>query len=563
MSSAAVVSLCFAGGGPVSAQSVAGPYLAGRAAAIQSDYPNAAQYFTQALARDPGNVSLMESAVLANLAMGFVDKAVPIAQALAAQGPRSQVADLALMAQAIKAEDYDRIINAEPQTEGIGPLIEGLLIAWAQMGQGEVAAALASFDAAAAQPGLQGFGLFQKAMALAMVGDYEGAEAIFSAENAAGAVQTRQGVMSRVAILSQLERNADAIELISSTFNGATDPELDRVIAQLQAGETIPFSHVRSVRDGFSDVFFSVAAALRNEAGPEVTLLYVQIARDLRPDNVEAMLLTAELFEEIGQFDAAIEVYKLVPADDPAYHAAELGRAMALRQSDRPDAAIEVLEQLARARGELAAVHSSLGDALRAQDRFVEAIAAYDTAIDLTKENDRSRWFLYYARGIARQLVGDWAESEADFRAALALNPDQPQVLNNLGYGLVEQRSKLDEALDMIERAVAASPDSGYIVDSLGWALYRLGRYNEAVPHMERAVELMAVDPIVNDHLGDVYWAVGRKREAEFQWHRALSFVSRDISGEVDPDRIRRKLEIGLDKVLEEEGAAPLTSVSE
>jgi tetratricopeptide (TPR) repeat protein len=117
----------------------------------------------------------------------------------------------------------------------------------------------------------------------------------------------------------------------------------------------------------------------------------------------------------------------------------------------------------------------------------------------------------------------------------------------------------LEEALDMIERAVTLRPDSGYIIDSLGWGLYRLGRYAEAVGHMEKAVELMPIDPVVNDHLGDVYWAVGRKREAEFQWHRALSFIDHeDASGDVDPDRVRRKLEVGLDVVLEEEGAPPL-----
>ena len=156
-------------------------------------------------------------------------------------------------------------------------------------------------------------------------------------------------------------------------------------------------------------------------------------------------------------------------------------------------------------------------------------------------------------------LLEEWKQAEADFRAALELNPDQPQVLNYLGYSMVEKQVKLDEALNMIERAVAARPDSGYIVDSLGWVLFRLGRYDEAVSHMEKAVELMPVDPVVNDHLGDVYWAVGRSREAEFQWKRALSFVDPDDeNAEADPDRIRRKLDVGLDQVLAEEGAAPL-----
>jgi len=201
---------------------------------------------------------------------------------------------------------------------------------------------------------------------------------------------------------------------------------------------------------------------------------------------------------------------------------------------------------------------------MRQQDRFEEAVTAYDKAIAIAEEAGGSSWFLLYARAICHERTGNWEQAEADFRAALELNPGQPQVLNYLGYSLVEKRVKLEEALEMIEQAVAASPDSGYIIDSLGWALYRLGRYQEAVPHMERAVELMAVDPVVNDHLGDVYWAVGRYREAEFQWSRALSFMDQaETVEDVDPDRIRRKLDVGLDEVLAEEGADPLTVITD
>jgi len=200
-------------------------------------------------------------------------------------------------------------------------------------------------------------------------------------------------------------------------------------------------------------------------------------------------------------------------------------------------------------------VYSALGDIQRQQENYRAAVKAYDQALDFTEADASTRWFLLYARGISHERLDQWDQAESDFRAA----SDQPQVLNYLGYSLVEKQINLDEALDMIERAVAARPDSGYIVDSLGWVLYRLGRYDEAVVHMEQAVELMAVDPVVNDHLGDVFWAVGRFREAEFQWKRALSFVDpEDTNAEADPERIRRKLEIGLDAVLAEEGAAPL-----
>ncbi|MEM1350899.1 MAG: tetratricopeptide repeat protein, partial [Pseudomonadota bacterium] len=499
----------------------------------------------------------MESALISQLSLGRLDRAVPVANAIESAGISSQVAEIVLVADLVERDAYDELLQRMDTEESrVGPLVDGLVHSWALMGTGDVSGALSQFDALAERPGLQAFAQFHKAMALASVGDFEGAEDIFAADGTRSILQTRRGVFARVEILSQLGREDTALELIQASFAGSTDPEIDVLLSELAADKPLPFSHVNSVKDGFAELFFSVAAALRSEAGAEYTILYAQLARILRPDHVDALLLTADLFEELEQYQASIAVLKEVPADDPAYHAAELGRAAALRADGRTDASIEVLEQLARSHGNLATVQSALGDALRRQNRFAEAVEAYDRAIALSEATGGNRWFLLYARAISHERQDLWEQAEADFRAALELNPGQPQVLNYLGYSLVEKRENLDEALEMIEEAVAASPDSGYIIDSLGWALYRLGRYEEAVPHLEKAVELMAIDPVVNDHLGDVYWVVGRYREAEFQWSRALSFIDSSESGEdVDPDRIRRKLEVGLDVVLEEENA--------
>jgi Flp pilus assembly protein TadD len=203
-------------------------------------------------------------------------------------------------------------------------------------------------------------------------------------------------------------------------------------------------------------------------------------------------------------------------------------------------------------------IQTALGDALRREDRFAEAAAAYDAAVALVAKPEARHWGLYYSRAIAYERQQMWDKAEPDFRKALELNPDQPQVLNYLGYSLLERHERLEEALGLIERAVRAEPEAGYIVDSYAWALFRLGRYREAVEPMERASVLEPVDPVVTDHLGDVYWAVGRQMEARFQWRRALSFDPE----EKDAVRIRKKLEVGLDAVLAEEGMKPLTEVA-
>ncbi|MEM6466505.1 MAG: tetratricopeptide repeat protein, partial [Pseudomonadota bacterium] len=232
---------------------------------------------------------------------------------------------------------------------------------------------------------------------------------------------------------------------------------------------------------------------------------------------------------------------------------AEIGRSDALYAAERTDEAVEVLSALVRKSPDNADVRVALGDLHRRTEAFDEASVAYSDALELL--GDRAGWFLYYSRGITYERTDRWDQAEADFRKALEIEPDQPLVLNYLGYSLVELRRNYDEALEMIQTAVEQRPEDGYITDSLGWVFYRIGRFEEAVAPMERAVELAPIDPIINDHLGDVYWKVGRTLEAEFQWRRALSFEPEPK----DAERIRRKLEVGLDEVLAEEEAATPT----
>lgn len=545
---------------PVASQNgLAGAYLAARHAGFAGDYQAAATYYTQALARDPSNLALMDRATLSFVGTGQVDRAIPIARRMQQAGVDNQTASLVIMADLIKRGAFDEVQELIDGGLSVGRLADALLLAWSEYGMGRMSQALQAFDTAAAEQGMGLFGNYHKALALASVGDFDGAAQLFSSEQGDGMRYTRRGALANISILSQLERNDEAIELITRLFGNELDPGLAGLQTRLEAGESLPFTTITSAADGAAEVFFTVAEAVNGEANDTYTLMFARIAEYLQPGHVDSVLLVAELLEKQQQYELATQAYRKVPADDPAYYAAELGRANTLEQSGKTDAAVEVLAQLAKSHSSLPLVHINLGDTLAALRRYDEAAAAYSEAISLFAQTAPAQWYVYYARGIAYERQGLWDNAEADFRFALELSPDQPRVLNYLGYSFVEMRIHLDEALDMIERAVAGRPNDGYITDSLGWVLYRLGRYEEAVPHMERAAELMPVDPIINDHLGDVLWAVGRKLEAEFQWKRALSFVDpEDIPAELSPDRIRRKLEVGLDAVLQEEGAEPL-----
>lgn len=539
-------------------EGAAGAYLAAQVAASENDFREAARWYDRLIQVGVNDPATLEGAVIAHLSLGDFEKAAGLARQLVQQGGRSQTAYIALLTDQAKRGEFAPLIADTLAGRSIGRLLDDLVMAWAALGDGRMSDAVAGFDKLATSPGLEAFGLYHKALALASVGDFESADNILSGREAGQIALMRRGAIAHAQILSQLERNPDALALLQQAFGTEADPQIDALRARLEAGEPVPYDVVTNPVDGIAEVFFTLSTALRGEAEDGYTLIYARAAAYLRPDHSEATLLAAGLLESLDQYALAGETYAKIASDDPTYHVAEIGRANTLIAEDKTDAALEVLQALTRSHGQFIEVQAALADALRRQERFTDAIPVYTQAIDLIPEPVQRHWTLFYSRGISNERAGNWPEAEADFRRALELNPDQPQVLNYLGYSFVDRGENLDEALGMIERAVAAQPEAGYIIDSLAWALFRLGRYDEAVEPMERAALLEPVDPVVTDHLGDVYWAVGRKLEARFQWHRALSFEPE----EDEATRIRRKLEVGLDAVLAEEGAKPLTEVA-
>lgn len=534
----------------------AGAYLAARQAGKVADFEQAARYYTGALRRDPTHPALLENALTANFALAAFENAVDIADAMIALGINRQLPNIILSTNAVKTGDWSGIFTALEKDQRIGPVVDGLAQGWAHMALGETDKAMSSFDEVSETAGLRSFGVYHKALALASVGNYDEAIRIFDLTTASGGLRhNRRSAMAHAQILSQLDRREDAVALLDNVFGDALDTRLQNLRDRIISGDAVPYNIVTNPTQGMSEIFLAVAEALRGDAPDNYTLLYARASEFLTPDNTEALLLVASLLEDLDRFALANETYTAVSRDDPAYVIAELGRAEVLRKADNFEGATEVLRTLARDFSDMAAVYVSLGDTLRQSDQTEAANAAYTTALELYEKDDPARWIVYYTRAVTSHQLDRWPEAEADFRAALKFRPDQPQILNYLGYSLVERGEKLEEALGMIEKAVSIQPQNGAIVDSLGWVLFQMGRYEEAVVHLENAAALEAVDPVVNDHLGDAYWAVGRETEAQFQWNRALSF-----SNETSEDalRIRRKLEIGLDAVLVEEGAEPI-----
>ena len=540
---------------PALAESVAGPYLAARQADYMGDFETSARYNARLIVLDSSNLSAMESLIASKVAMGDMKAALQISDTFVKRGARSQMVRLLSIAKAVNSNDFDAVLaQLEAQKDDGHFLVDGLIKGWAMAGAGKTGAAFDQFDELARETGLASFGMFHKALLNLVIGDYQSASDILADLHESAGQTTIRGMRIRIQALMMQSEFDKANDLFIKSFGDKANLKMAGLENDLKAKRTPQALLIAEPRDGIAEIFLSVAQILSSEQNDDYTLLHARLAEYLLRESAEATLLSAEILSKMEQFDLATRAFAKINSDDALFGAAQLGRADALSQNGNYEGAIEVLQKLTEIVPDMATAYQALGDDYRSLDRLEDAVGSYSSALDVLDRQKASNWTLHYSRGIAYEQLDDWENAEKDFRRALEIQPNQPYVLNYLGYSLVEKKLKLDEALKLIEIAVSLRPESGYIVDSFGWVLFRLSRYVEAVPHLEKAAELMPIDPIINDHLGDGYWAVGRKREARFQWNRALSFDPE----EVDAIRIRRKLLIGLDDVLNEEGHNPL-----
>jgi tetratricopeptide (TPR) repeat protein len=334
---------------------------------------------------------------------------------------------------------------------------------------------------------------------------------------------------------------------IYQTFNQSLPhhPLVMQAMDRLKKGESLPLL-VDTAQAGAAEVLYGLGAALgRREEELSLAnrgLAYLQLALHLEPQQVLALLSIADLHEAMKNPAAAIKVYERIPEDSVLKRNADIQLALDLDALERTDDAKKQLEKLISNRPDDLEAVLALGNILRDRKQYAECAEVYGKAIALIPKPERANWTIFYFRGICYERAKQWPKAEADLKKALELFPDQPHVLNYLGYSWVDQGVNLDEGMRMVKRSVEQRPDDGYIVDSLGWAYERIGNYEEAVKHLERAVELKPMDPTINDHLGDVYWKVGRRLEARFQWTHA-----RDLKPDrSELEKIEQKLKVGL-----------------
>jgi len=503
-----------------------GAYMAGRFAYAHGDTRAAAQLLSVAAAADRDNTELQQLAFTLLLAEGRLDEAAPLAERLLLIDEEAPLPTMLLGVRAASKGDFaaaQKRFEAMPR-KGLNAFLAPLMLAWSREGQGDPDGALAllkpSGAAAAFAP------VFE--LHAGMVADLANRPA--EAERHLRAALEGQGSLRAVetagAFFQRGDRLDEARALYARYHAGQPDRSLFDGDRALKAGTNVPRA-VASAGDGLAESLFDTASLARQGGANDLALVFARLALGMRPNFPLCQLLLADVLSRQGRLDEAEPIYHAIDPASPAADYARLRLAVNFDEAGRTEDAIAELRRLIALRPDGYDAAMTLGDVFRAHKRFPEAAEAYDLALrraapEGTAPNPQI-WPLYYARGIALERSGQWPRAEADFLQALRLKPEQPDVLNYLGYSWVDQGINLEEGRSLLERAVRLRPNDGAIVDSLGWALYRLGDFAGAVKYLERGVELKPEDPTVNEHLGDALWRSGRIDEARFQWQRALS----------------------------------------
>ncbi len=503
-----------------------GIYLAGKHAEQVRDYPAAAAWFAKAATIDPDAPELISRDFLMAVGAGDFDRAKTVAPQELQIDSSDVLAEMVLIIDRLKAGDGAAAVQHAQalSQDGIHRFIVPAAQAWAKMAAGDLPGADAALQQYDKYNGFEPLKNFQLGLLYDFAGNAAKAEEYY---NKALGDTTQLNWRLTDAIANFYERHgkeADAKALYKKFTEQNVGSEIARsVLAARPAG--VPKPQIGSAAEGLAESLFDIASVLNQTETLDLALVYDRFSLALQPNFRLAQLLLSDILSAQDKPELSLAVLDQIPRNSPYSWSARLRVAANLEALDRTDEAIAQLRQMAAESPASISAYVQLGDMLRNKKQFKEAAAAYDEAINrIAAQGLPDRWALFYDRGVSYERSGDWTKAEVDLEHALELKPDQAIVLNYLGYSWIDKGEKLDQGLKMIEKAVELRPKDGYIVDSLGWAHFRMGDYAGAVKYLEHAVELVPDDSTINDHLGDAYWRTGRQTEARYQWRRALQF---------------------------------------
>ena len=536
--------------GPLSAITLSGRYLAARVAEQDHDYDTAVGQIDLALSQAPNDPELIYAAFRIRLYAGRIDQAAHLVPTILAARPGDGLPNLVLAVQSIKKGDYraaEQQLGRMGGDSQLGALREYVL-AWLKAGEKDYAAArarIAKLKPAAGERS-EAPALVIEAQIDEMAGDKAAAEEKYRRAMSLD----KNGLRTTVAVaegMLRIGKAAEARELLKTYGEKYSDAVvMDGLIAP-----NAPVPPQPTAASGISEILFDIGGIMASDprnARADLALIFYQLAASLKPEHDFAWLMIAGLYEQFQMVPKAIEALGKIGQNSPLYWQARLRAAALDAQQEKFDQAVSRLKALIAEKPERIDAALTLADLLRGKENYSDAVQAYDTAILRIRNLEERHWSVFFGRGIVLERTKQWPKAEADMKKALELSPEQPHVLNYLGYSWIDQGLHLEEGMKMLQRATELRPDDGAITDSVGWAFYRLGQYDKAVEWLERAAEQKGDDATIIEHLGDAYWHVGRKREARFQWERALNQKPEKDRLPVIKDKLENGLSAANDK---------------
>src|ERR1700722_13672387 len=533
-----------------------GNYLSALIASADRDTPAAEVYYREALRVDPRNPDLLERAFAAALSNGDETSASSLGERLLARDPNNNLARLAI---AVRDIEQGQFASARAHLAGtdamrVRDVTAVLLTAWCYAGQSDLRRALDALDRIR-DPSVFAFRDYHAGLIAGLLGNV--AESQRRLKSAYGDDKNSLRFADAYARVLSGQGDLAGASKVYEDFSGIIPhhPLILRALADLKTNQALdPVVH--NAKEGAAEALYGVGSAGSHQGDELPALVYLRLSLYLRPSSDLTAVTLASLFDQLKQSDQAIAAYRLVPSSSPLKMGADIQIALELDGMGKTDEAMQRLTEIVAERPHDVDGLSALAELQRSAKKYSEAAETYDRAIAAVGIPQRDNWTLFYFRGICYERSKQWPKAEADFKEALELNPDQPLVLNYLGYSWVDQGLNLEEAFKMLRKAVELRPSDGYIVDSLGWAHFKLGQYDKATETLEKAIDLKPADPILNNHLGGAYWRVNRRIEAHFQWNHA-----RDMGPDPeDLPAILKKIELGLPD-LATETATPKASL--
>lgn len=529
---------------PVEAHSHAGAYLAGWFAEKQSDFTTAAYLLDRLLEDSPDDPQLLVRAFYANLRAGYYPRALELAKSISTSDINiPMMAQFTVIAGHFRDGAWEDVLTVADQVpaNSLARYAKPMVKAWALSGMGKTDDAITALGELSDDTGFRRLRSLHEGLILIRAGRLEDALASLVEEGEDVSTAPLRKVRAVAKTYAALERKQEAEDLLRAyldRFPGTVVIEQD--LARVTEGQAVEQDIDPAM--GVSDGFYHLASGVQQQS-EEFALVFGRLSSMLDPTHDLPLLLVGAILEDRDRHGDAVTTLEQIQSDSPYYWDARLSIADNYSDVGEKEKAVELLEAMAEERPDSTDPLIKIGYILRADERYLDEVDIYNRAISrVSGEPENRHWILFYNRGIAFERSKQWDKAEPDFLKALELKPDDPFVLNYLGYSWVEQGVNIAEAKEMIRKALEQRQTDGYIVDSLGWVLYRTGSFDQAVGYLERAVQLRPQDPIINDHLGDAYWRVGRRNEARFQWDRALNLEPEE---DVIP-KIREKLKNGM-----------------